>query len=183
MLLRGNHETSSLTRTYGFYDEVLKKYGNYNVWTRLIEVFSYLPLAAVIDQSVLCLHGGLSPALPFIDTFSEIDRVGDIPESGPMCDLVWSDPDISEKEGWSVNSRGAGYVFSSHVAKEFLELNGLQTLVRAHQLAEEGHCYNFGEGEKWFVTVWSAPNYCYRCGNEASVMRVEGPGQNSFIQF
>jgi diadenosine tetraphosphatase ApaH/serine/threonine PP2A family protein phosphatase len=171
VLLRGNHETAALTMTYGFYDEVLKKYGNPNVWNSIIEVFTYLPLAAVIDRGILCIHGGLSPELPFIDEICAIDRVKNIPESGPMCDLVWSDPDPSDHEGWAVNNRGAGYLFSSHVVKEFLEMNEMQTIVRAHQLVEEGYIYNFGD--KSFVTLWSAPNYCYRCGNDASVMKVE----------
>ena len=52
-------------------------------------------------------------------------------------------------------------------------------VVRAHQLAEEGHCFNFGD--KLFVTVWSAPNYCYRCGNQASVMRMSGPDSYEFV--
>jgi serine/threonine-protein phosphatase 4 catalytic subunit len=117
VLLRGNHETASLTRTYGFYDEVLKKYGNQNVWSRIIEVFTYLPLAAVVDSSVLCIHGGLSPVLPFVDGIMEIDRQHDIPESGPMCDLVWSDPDPTDHEGWAVNNRGAGFLFSKHIVK------------------------------------------------------------------
>lgn len=85
-----------------------------------MEVFTYLPLAAIIDNSLLCLHGGLSPSLPLLDAFTTIYRLTDIPENGPMCDLVWSDPDPSEREGWSLNSRGAGYLFSEHVVKEFL---------------------------------------------------------------
>lgn len=92
-----------------------RKYGNPSAWNRFIEVFTYLPLAAVIDNSILCLHGGLSPSLPLLDNFQNINRVSDIPESGPMCDIVWSDPDLSSKEGWSINSRGAGFVFSKHV--------------------------------------------------------------------
>jgi len=75
----------------------------------------YMPLACVIDSSILCLHGGLSPSVPFVEAIAEIERVQDIPESGPMCDLVWSDPDPTEKEGWSVNNRGAGYLFSKQV--------------------------------------------------------------------
>lgn len=60
-------------------------------------MFSYLPLAAVVDGSVLCLHGGLSPSLPLLDNFAAISRIRDVPESGAMCDLVWSDPDLSER--------------------------------------------------------------------------------------
>lgn len=56
-------------------------------------------------------------------------------------------------------------------------------IVRAHQLAEEGHCYNFGRDQQWFVTVWSAPNYCYRCGNEASVMVLRSAEDHCFSNF
>lgn len=116
-LLRGNHETASLTRTYGFYDEVQRKYGNPRVWQALIDLFSSLPLAAVVDSKYLCLHGGLSPSLPLLEAFTAIPRQGDIPENGPMCDLVWSDPDPAAGRGWSLNSRGAGYLFSVEVVR------------------------------------------------------------------
>lgn len=88
-----------------------------------------------------------------------------------MCDLMWSDPDPTDREGWSINNRGAGFLFSKQVVQEFLRMNDLKTVVRAHQLVEEGHIYNYGDIS--FVTLWSAPNYCYRCGNVASVMKVE----------
>jgi diadenosine tetraphosphatase ApaH/serine/threonine PP2A family protein phosphatase len=159
---------------------VSRKYGNSSVWSRIVEVFTHLPLTALLDHRILCLHGGLSPSSPFLDHIAAIDRFRDIPESGPMCDLVWSDPDPSDHQGWALNNRGAGFLFSREVVAEFLRMNALETIVRAHQLVEEGHVYNFGD--RSFVTLWSAPNYCYRCGNEASVMKVEGE-QQEFLQF
>ena len=86
VLIRGNHETSSLTKIYGFYDEVVKKYGNPEPWKYITQVFQYLPLAAIIQgthlndvEKILCLHGGLSPNIPYIDNISLIDRVREIP--------------------------------------------------------------------------------------------------------
>lgn len=58
----------------------------------------------------MCLHGGLSPNIPFVDDISTIDRVREIPESGSMSDIVWSDPD-STLENWAISNRGAGYLF------------------------------------------------------------------------
>lgn len=79
---------------------------------------------------------------------------------------MWSDPE--DIETWSVSQRGAGYVFGSKVTAHFNQLNGLDLICRAHQLVNEGLRYMFPE--KSLVTVWSAPNYCYRCGNKASVL-------------
>lgn len=79
---------------------------------------------------------------------------------------MWSDPE--DILTWAVNPRGAGYVFGSRAASEFTHINGLDLVCRAHQLVMEGYKYHFPD--KNVVTVWSAPNYCYRCGNIASVL-------------
>ena len=86
-----------------------------------------------------------------------IDRKREVPHDGPMCDLLWSDPE--EITGWAVSPRGAGYLFGVNCAKEFNERNKLSLICRAHQLVMEGYKIMFDDQ---LVTVWSAPNYCYR---------------------
>jgi diadenosine tetraphosphatase ApaH/serine/threonine PP2A family protein phosphatase len=66
-LLRGNHESRQITQVYGFYDEVLRKYGNINVWKYCTDLFDYLALGAIIEGKILCIHGGLSPQLKTLD--------------------------------------------------------------------------------------------------------------------
>jgi len=78
--------------TYGFYDEVIKKYGNCNCWKYFVEMFDYLPIGAIINERVLSIHGGLSPSLKTIDQMRMIDRKMEIPYEGVFCDLMWSDP-------------------------------------------------------------------------------------------
>ncbi|KAK8453428.1 hypothetical protein SEVIR_5G281800v4 [Setaria viridis] len=165
-LLRGNHESRQLTQVYGFYDECQRKYGNANAWRYCTDVFDYLTLSAIINGQVLCVHGGLSPDVRTIDQIRTIDRNCEIPHEGPFCDLMWSDPE--EIETWAVSPRGAGWLFGSRVTAEFNFVNGIELVCRAHQLVQEGLKYMFQE--KGLVTVWSAPNYCYRCGNVASIL-------------
>ena len=85
-----------------------------------------------------------------------------------MCDLLWSDPE--EMVGWGLSPRGAGYLFGSDICKQFNYINGLNFIARAHQLVMEGYKWMF---DQQLVTVWSAPNYCYRCGNVASVLELD----------
>ena len=82
-----------LCSSYGFYDECLRKYGNANVWKFFTDTFDYLPMTAVVADRIFCLHGGLSPSIDTLDHARELDRVQEVPHEGPMCDLVWSDPD------------------------------------------------------------------------------------------
>jgi len=173
-LLRGNHETRQITQVYGFYDECLRKYGNASVWRHCVQCFDTFGLAALIDEQVLCVHGGLSPDIRTLDQIRAIDRNQEIPHEGAFCDLVWSDPeDITTS--WQMSPRGAGYLFGRQVTNEFHHVNNLQLIARAHQLVMEGRKYHF---EKRLVTVWSAPNYCYRCGNVAAILEI-GYGASS----
>ncbi|KAJ6428592.1 hypothetical protein OIU84_020301 [Salix udensis] len=155
-----------LCQVYGFYDECQRKYGNANAWRYCTDVFDYLTLSAIIDGTVLCVHGGLSPDIRTIDQIRVIERNCEIPHEGPFCDLMWSDPE--EIETWAVSPRGAGWLFGSRVTTEFNHINNLDLVCRAHQLVQEGLKYMFQD--KGLVTVWSAPNYCYRCGNVASIL-------------
>lgn len=173
-LLRGNHETRQITQVYGFYDECLNKYGNVNVWRACTRVFDLLSVAALIDNSILCVHGGLSPEVPTIDQIRTIDRQQEVPHQGGFCDLVWSDPD--DVDSWQTSPRGAGYLFGQRQTEEFVELNGIELIARAHQLVLEGLRY---QHDQKLVTVWSAPNYCYRCGNVAAVLDVTTSGNNA----
>lgn len=179
VLVRGNHESRQITQVYGFYEECQQKYGNASVWKACCQVFDFLVLAAIVDGTVLCVHGGLSPEIRTIDQIRVVARAQEIPHEGAFCDLVWSDPE--DIDTWAVSPRGAGWLFGDKVATEFNHVNGLKTIARAHQLVNEGYKFHFPE--KSVVTVWSAPNYCYRCGNVASIMTVDKSLETKFSIF
>ncbi|RIA89489.1 serine/threonine-protein phosphatase [Glomus cerebriforme] len=172
-LVRGNHESRAVTQTYGFYTECVRKYGSTNVWHYFTDMFDYLTLSVVIDDRIFCVHGG------YIDQIKILDRYREIPHEGPMADLVWSDPD-PDKDEFSISPRGAGYTFGGLVVKKFLEINKMEHILRAHQLCMEGYQVLYDDR---LSTVWSAPNYCYRCGNMASILEVGVDGQRFFNVF
>lgn len=177
-LIRGNHESRQITQMYGFYSECLRKYGNVNVWRYVVDLFDYIALGALVDNSVLCVHGGLSPSLYSIDEIRNIDRKREPPETGAMCDLLWSDPE--DIDGWAISPRGAGYLFGANIVRQFNHVNDLDLVARAHQLVDDGYKLMFDD---MLVTVWSAPNYGYRCGNVAAILTLDDKLQRSFKVF
>lgn len=168
-LLRGNHESRQITQVYGFYDECLRKYGSATVWQMFTDTFDYLPLAAVVAEKFFCLHGGLSPSIETLEQARKLARVQEVPHEGPVCDLLWSDPD-TETSGWGISPRGAGYTWGADITEKFLHVNGLRSVCRAHQLVMDGYEWAHNKGT---ITLFSAPNYCYRCGNIAAVMEID----------
>jgi serine/threonine-protein phosphatase 4 catalytic subunit len=197
-LIRGNHESRQITQVYGFYDECQRKYGGSNVWRWCCEVFDYLALGAIVDGRVFGVHGGLSPNLHSIDqarsfpiahplTHASVDPRNRPQAGGPArwthvrsplvrprrCDrpnLSLSHSYPADIQGWGLSPRGAGYLFGADITKQFAHTNALDLIARAHQLAMEGYKLMF---DRTIVTVWSAPNYCYRCGNVASILELD----------
>jgi len=131
-LLRGNHECSSINRLYGFYDECKRRY-SIKLWKIFSDVFNCLPVAALIDDKIFCMHGGLSPELSSPHQISRIMRPTEVPDEGLLCDLLWSDPDVNAK-GWGDNDRGVSFTFSPQVVGEFLQKHDLDLICRAHQV-------------------------------------------------
>lgn len=167
-LLRGNHECASINRIYGFYDECRCRY-SIRLWKSFTDCFDCLPLAALIDEKILCMHGGLSPELKSLDQIKKISRPTDIPDSGLVCDLLWSDPDINV-QGWGDNDRGVSYTFGQDCLEKFLIKHNLDLICRAHQVVEDG--YEFF-GKRRLVTIFSAPNYCGEFDNAGAIMNVD----------
>ncbi|KAF3680534.1 Serine/threonine-protein phosphatase PP1 [Capsicum annuum] len=167
-LLRGNHECASVNRIYGFYDECKRRF-NVRLWKVFTDSFNCLPVAALIDEKILCMHGGLSPDLQHLDQIRNLQRPTDVPESGLLCDLLWSDPSKDVK-GWGMNDRGVSYTFGPDKVTEFLQKQDLDLICRAHQVVEDG--YEFF-ADRQLVTIFSAPNYCGEFDNAGAMMSVD----------
>ncbi|GMR59958.1 hypothetical protein PMAYCL1PPCAC_30153, partial [Pristionchus mayeri] len=172
-MLRGNHEDANTTLSYGFHEECLAKYRSegQNVWESFVNVFNVLPLAAIVNKKIFCVHGGLSPYMQTVEEIEKITRPLLIPAYGLATDLVWSDPD-HRNPGWSLSPRGVSFNFDEKAVDEFCKRNGLHLIVRGHQISTDMH----NSGYKFFcggrlVTIFSAPNYL-NYHNAAAVMRI-----------
>jgi diadenosine tetraphosphatase ApaH/serine/threonine PP2A family protein phosphatase len=178
-MLRGNHEARGINLVYGFYDEIIQRYGHSGLWKLCNQTFDMLPMAAIISNTIYCVHGGLSPEIRMVEQLAQIERRQDIPLNGPISDMCWSDPE--EILGWGENMRGAGWLFGKRCVDEFLQNNNLTLIVRAHQMMMQG--YHYHHGATSCVTVWSAPNYMYRAGNLASVLKITADREREFVVF
>jgi len=174
-ILRGNHESPSICRIYGFYDECKRRY-NVKLWKTFCDVFNCLPICAIIADRVICMHGGLSQEMFGEDAdvrtqVGQIERPADIPDAGYICDLLWSDPKTElGAVGFGPNDRGVSVAFGPDIVHAFLQKEDLDLVVRAHQVVEDG--YEFF-AERRLVTIFSAPNYCGEFDNAAAVMTIE----------
>lgn len=198
-LLRGNHESRSMTsREYAeginFSAECEKKFG-LDAYETFMKCFDNLPLAAVVENSLgrwFCCHGGIGPKVTSVEQLQELDRFSEPPLTGPICDLLWSDPLLEDVLGYRLSDqdyadfleldylpnppRGCSYFYGYAALKPFLEENCLLGVIRAHQCKEEGVSYAFTDNRcsvfpfPYVTTVFSASNYCGTYGNKAGVM-------------
>jgi diadenosine tetraphosphatase ApaH/serine/threonine PP2A family protein phosphatase len=198
-LLRGNHECRCMTsRCYAegtnFKQECEAKYGSM-VYDQFMECFDALPLCAVVKNKQgqwLCVHGGIGPKVQTLNDIMEIDRFREPPLTGPVCDLLWSDPineDLAEnltdkdyEEFLGLDyipnpPRGCSYFYCYDSVNKFVEENQLKGIVRGHECKEDGVSFHFvGNRTETFphplvTTVFSAPNYCGTYGNRGAILR------------
>jgi diadenosine tetraphosphatase ApaH/serine/threonine PP2A family protein phosphatase len=185
-LLRGNHESRTVSQHYGFYLEIKLNYTSPALWTEFMRIFDLLPVAAIIDKHVFSIHGGLSPQITLVEQANLLKRKIEIPQDGPLADFTWSDPEETLSMDWLPNKRGAGFLFRKEPTDKFCHINRLSFITRSHQLVQDGYMWMFRDHvadrkglvyQGRLINVWSAPNYGGTSGNRASFMLFGLPGQ------
>ncbi|KAB8237636.1 protein serine/threonine phosphatase PPT1 [Aspergillus alliaceus] len=170
-LNRGNHETDDMNKVYGFEGECKAKY-NETVFKVFSESFSSLPLATLIGSKYLVLHGGLfSDDNTSLDDIRKLDRHNQRQpgQQGLMMEMLWTDPQTEPGRGPS--KRGVGLQFGPDVTKRFCEKNGLEAIIRSHEVRMEGYEV---EHDGRCITVFSAPKYCDTTENKGAFINI-GP--------
>ncbi|XP_078445099.1 serine/threonine-protein phosphatase PP1-like [Wolffia australiana] len=167
-LLRGNHEDAKINRVYGFFDECKRRF-NVRLWKTFIDCFNCMPVAALVNGRIFCMHGGISPDLKNLDQIGEVQRPSEVPDYGLVCDLLWADPcrDVSR---WAPGDRGVSVSFGVDVLVEFMEKMDLDLICRGHQVVEDG--YEFF-ADRRLVTIFSAPNYCGEFDNAGAFLSID----------
>ena len=167
-VIRGNHEFGQLCDNFGFQRNIFEVFSNGACLKAFKEAFSFMPLTAVIDETILCVHGGIGPNCRSLDQIRCVRRpirefVGDV-----VDDLLWSDPNPNV-ETFEFSERGAGYDFGEKVFKEFMEKCGFEYMIRAHQVIAGGveSCF-----DDKLLTVFSASNYCGQENNKAGALQI-----------
>ncbi|KAE8751127.1 hypothetical protein FOCC_FOCC002211 [Frankliniella occidentalis] len=168
-MARGNHESHNMNQMYGFEGEVKAKYTT-QMSQLFTEVYNWLPLAHLLNQRVLVMHGGLFTKDDVtLDDIRKIDRNREPPEDGLMCELLWSDP--QPQNGRESSKRGVGVQFGPDVTNNFLKKNKLDYIIRSHEVKNAG--YEVAHDGKC-ITIFSAPNYCDTMGNRGAFITLQG---------
>jgi len=170
-----------VNESYGFKEEIRHKYGAEKLFSKFNMVFAKLPVAAVVKKKVFVVHGGLprhEDGAVKLDTLRGLANDTEPRERSIMSDLLWSDP--QDAYGIAMSPRNVGILFGPDVTQRFLHTNDLDLIVRSHELCADG--FRIQEGGK-VVTIFSAPNYCGRCGNLAAFARFNSDLKMTIRQF
>ncbi|XP_072975072.1 serine/threonine-protein phosphatase BSL1 homolog [Typha angustifolia] len=174
-LIRGNHEAADINALFGFRLECIERMGESDgiwAWTRFNQLFNCLPLAALIEKKIICMHGGIGRSINSVEQIEKLERpitmdVGSI----VLMDLLWSDPTENDSiEGLRPNARGPGLVtFGPDRVTDFCKRNKLQLIIRAHECVMDGF-ERFAQGQ--LITLFSATNYCGTANNAGAILVV-----------
>jgi diadenosine tetraphosphatase ApaH/serine/threonine PP2A family protein phosphatase len=172
-LIRGNHEAADINALFGFRIECIERMGERDgiwTWHRVNRLFNWLPLAALIEKKIICMHGGIGRSINHVEQIENLQRPITM-EAGSvvLMDLLWSDPTENDSvEGLRPNARGPGLVtFGPDRVMEFCNNNDLQLIVRAHECVMDGF-ERFAQGH--LITLFSATNYCGTANNAGAIL-------------
>jgi len=175
-ILRGNHETEEMNAYYGFLERFIDKYGDMNKFLEILSVYEALPYCAVINNEILCLHGGIPEEIQAIDQLRKLNKknnntlgLKNLEET--LFQIMWNDP--KESDGYFFDSfRGPGIKFFGKDAfQEFMEFYDLKLLIRAHECFSEGYRWFF---DKKLLSIFSAANYRTSASNPGTYAIIKG---------
>lgn len=174
-LIRGNHEAADINALFGFRLECIERMGESDgiwAWTRFNQLFNFLPLAALIEKKIICMHGGIGRSINSVEQIEKLERPITM-DAGSiiLMDLLWSDPTENDSiEGLRPNARGPGLVtFGPDRVTDFCKKNKLQLIIRAHECVMDGF-ERFAQGQ--LITLFSATNYCGTANNAGAILVV-----------
>jgi protein phosphatase len=165
-LLRGNHEFESMNSTYGFSTEVTSQYPSERLYDVFNEVFRWMPLVAILNDQIFCVHGGICPHAKTVAQLRKIKRPLGSYDVDFVADLVWSDP-CQDCKTFDESARGLGVQFGAKTLKEFLDLFKMKLMLRAHQCVQSGIARFGGNFGDLLYTIFSCSRYegqANRCG-------------------
>ena len=186
-LLRGNHEDKWINNAFGFAEECSSRLGEDpndpdSVFTKINDLFDWLPLAAVIDDKIVCIHGGIGSTLNTLDQIEQIQRPLEVihevstAEQQLVVDILWSDPTDSDQDlgiqpNFIRDPNGTGNIvkFGPDRVRNFLDTNKTKYILRAHECVMDGF-ERFAGGQ--LFTVFSATDYCGRHKNAGAMLQI-----------
>ncbi len=159
-LLKGNHETLEMNQYYGFFQEFMSKFNDQKKFDEILTVYNALPFCALINKSILCLHGGIPEDIEILRKLRGLKSKDfalvfkSIAKS--LKQIMWNDPKSGLK-GFSESFRGPGIkFFEEDVFDSFMKEYNLKYLIRSHEIFPEGYRWFF---KKRLLSIFSSANY------------------------
>jgi diadenosine tetraphosphatase ApaH/serine/threonine PP2A family protein phosphatase len=172
---RGNHEFQTVNSRWGFKEAVLEKYPE-EVFQLYNKLFEKLPLAALQNNKVYGIHGGISSHAKTLEKIEAIEHEN-INHRHENIDLLWNDPSIEPLNGFQDNKkRKIFYFFGQDVFDEFMDINGLELFIRGHNKQKAGYRYFFNNR---LISIFTSADH-YK-DTKPSVVLVEDDGSHEII--
>jgi len=159
-LLKGNHETLEMNQSYGFFQDFMSKFNDQKKFDEILTLYNTLPFCALINKSILCLHGGIPDDFEILRKLKGL-KPKDIVSvfksiAKSLIQIMWNDPKSGLK-GFSESFRGPGIKnFGEDVFDGFMKEYNLNYLIRSHEIFPEGFRWFFN---KRLLSIFSSANY------------------------